>query len=343
MTTPNELRAMVNKAMGSDVLHVGSDERFKVTYIPTNVLPVDVLLNGGIPRGRFTEIFGDFSTLKSYIGLKTIAGVQQSGGIAALIDTEHAFDPEWATAIGVSVDDLILAQPETGEAGVDASEGLIRGNVDIIVFDSIAAALPQDEQTKRLHKENIQPARLAALMSAACRRLTAANSRTAMLWINQTRLNVGQTFGTPESNPGGRAMPYYASYRIRLKKVGKITKDSKVYDGQAWRNTKEQTGQKFQAALEKSKLSAPFRDVWFDWDLESGQVDEIGFLIAQGLEKGYVILNGNTWQHGRWKAVGRERFKTLVTSTPEAQKSLRGALTGFSGASNGKRVFRKRK
>lgn len=318
-----ELMAEINATLKGDVLKLGSDPALVVEYLPTSVLPFDILLQGGIPRGRFIEIVGDYSTLKSYIGIKAIATTQASGGVCALIDTEHSFDPEWAATLGVDVDNLIIQQPETGELAIDTAETLIRGKCDLIVFDSIAATLPQTERNKRLHDESVQPARQAMLMSLAMRKLTAANSKTAMVWINQTRLNVGVTFGNPESLPGGRAMPYYASYRINMKKVGKITRDVQSWDGEKMVATKEQIGQKFRAVVEKSKLSKPFRDVYFVWDFETGEIDEVGFLIALGLESGQITQKGAAWAFDGQTYRGRENFKREVAENAELQARMR--------------------
>lgn len=318
-----ELMAEINATLKSPVLKLGSDTDLRVEYLPTKVLPIDILLNGGIPRGRFIELFGDFSTLKSYIGLKAIAATQETGGVCALIDTEHSFDPQWASTLGVDTESLIVQQPETGELAIDTAEALIRGKADLIVFDSIAASLPQTERAKRLHDESVQPGRQAMLMSLAMRKLTAANTKTAMIWINQTRLNIGVTFGNPESLPGGRAMPYYASYRISVRKVGKITRDVQTWDGEKMVAAKEQVGQKFKATVEKSKLSKPFRDVYFTWDYETGEIDEVGFLIALGLESGAITQKGAMWEFQGKTYRGRENFKTTVQSDPELKSQMR--------------------
>lgn len=332
--TAEQLRQEVNKALGSDVLHSGSDDRFKVSYIPTGLLPVDILLQGGLPRGRFTTIQGDWSTLKTYVGLNAAREVQAAGGVAAVIDTEHAFDPEWARSIGINIDDLIIEHPETGELAMDTAEALIRGGVDLIVFDSVAATLPQAEQEKRFHKENIQPGRQAALMSAACRRLTASNSKTAVLWINQFRENVGMSFGPREKATGGRALPYYSSYIVEIRKVGKITRDEQMYTGEKWQGTKVQVGQKFKMELIKSKLNKPFREMWFDWSLTDGDIDMTAFLVTQGIELGLIDKKGNTWSHASVKAVGRDKFKAALQASPAAQASLtEGILTHHGVAS----------
>lgn len=327
MTTPSELAAMVNEAVGSDAVRLASDPTFVVEYLPTTVLPIDILLQGGLPLGRFTEVFGDWSTAKSYIGLKAIASAQSRGMTAAVIDTEHAFDPSWASSLGVKVSDLLVQHPENGELAIDTAEALVRGGVDLIVFDSVAATLPQDEQTKRMFKERIQPARLAALMSAAMRRLTAANSKTAILWINQTRVNVGITFGSPEAIPGGKALPYYSSYRVSIRKTGKVTRSVKVHDGDKYVDAKEQTGQKFKATVEKSKLNRPNREVWFDFDLTTGAVDETRFLVAQGLELGIVVTKGQTWTYKDYSKRGKDAFRDSMPDKVRAslEREVRAA------------------
>lgn len=321
-----QLMAEINATLKGPVLKLGSDLDLKVEYLPTGVLPIDILLQGGIPKGRFVEFYGDYSTLKSYVGLKAIASTQASGGVCALIDTEHSYDPGWAATLGVDTESLIVQQPETGELAMDTAEALIRGKCDLIIFDSIAATLPQTERNKRLHDESVQPARQAMLMSLAMRKLTAANTKTAMVWINQTRLNVGVTFGNPESLPGGRAMPYYASYRINMKKVGKITRDVQTWDGEKMVTTKEQIGQKFKAIVEKSKLSKPFRDVYFTWDYETGEIDEVGFLIALGLEDGIITQSGASWEFEGEKWRGKDKFKTAVTEDRTLQDRIREAV-----------------
>lgn len=334
--TAQEVMQAVNSALGGNVLRMGSDKSLEVQYINTGLLPMDILMHGGLPKGRFTLVVGDYSTLKSYIGYHSIRECQRQGGTAALIDTEKAFDPEWAKSIGVNVDDLIIYPPRDapegkffpGELAIDTAEALTRAGVDLIVFDSIAATLPQAEQNKRLHDENIQPARVASLFSAACRRLTAANNKTAYLWINQYRLNVGVTFGNPQVITGGRAMPYYSSMIIEMKKAGKITRDVKMYDGEKWKGGKEMIGQKFQATITKSKLSKPFRDIFFDWDMTTGSIDLPGFLMAQGMEHGLIKQTKNTFEYKPKgiKAVGRAKFKAKMASDPDVLADIENAV-----------------
>lgn len=334
MSKAQELMAEINKALGEGTVKLGSDESLLVKRLPTGVLPIDHLLDGGIPTGRFTELFGAYSTLKSYIALSCIAQTQKNGGVCAIVDTEHAYDPVWAESIGVNTADLIYQAPETGEEAVDVTEVLVRNGVDLVVWDSVAATLPQAESTKRMSKESVQPARLAALMSLGMRKLTAANDHTAILFINQTRLNVGVVFGDPETVPGGRALPFYASYRVALRKAGKEKESVDTYDSTGKKTTVNQvTGHKIRATLEKSKLSAPSRDVLFTFDLTSGQVDEIGYALSAGLEKGIVKHEGRSWWVDETeKTVGAEKFRGWLRDHPEVVEMIRQELLEPSGS-----------
>lgn len=296
-----QLMSSVNSILGKGTLTTASDPFFNVTYLRTGIAPIDDLLQGGIPFGRFVEIFGDYSTLKSYIGLCAIRECQQMGKLAALIDTEHAFDPKWAKEIGVNLEDLIIKRPANGEEAIDIAEILIRGGVDLIVFDSVAAALPKSEENTQLSGDkNIQPARLAQLMSLAMRKLTAANTKTAVLWINQTRINVGVMFGSNESVPGGKALPYYASYRISLRKAAKVFEDTYVtVIGDENRPTKKKfkltVAQQIRATVEKSKLNAPHRDVMFNFDFRMGMVDDWWYLATKCLDTGALTYERKMW------------------------------------------------
>lgn len=330
-TTAKQLKDLVNATLKDDVLGFASDEQYSAEFISTGVLPIDVLWQGGVPRGRFIELYGDYSTLKSYVGLMSIASFQRQGKVCAIIDTEHSFDSDWARSCGVDVDELIIQRPETGELAMDTAETLIRGGCDLIVFDSVAAMTPQAEQSKRLHGESIQPARIAMLMSAALRRLTTANKTCSMIFINQMRVNIGITFGSNEALPGGKALPYYSSYRTHFRKVGKITRPRKAFDGEAWVNTKDIIGQKFKVELTKSKLSKPFVEQHFTWSLEKGALDLIGYLIAQGIETGLVSQKGNTWSYGSVKAVGRENFRNKLEENDTAALELENEIRAFHG------------
>lgn len=327
------LKDAVNKALGSTVLTLGSDERFIVKYIPTGLVPFDIMLRGGFPRGRMTMIQGDWSTLKSYAGYCAIRETQLAGGTAALIDNEHAFDPEWAEDIGINNEDLILIHASTGEEALDAAEALVRGGVDLIVFDSVSAALPQSEAKKRLHKEENQPGRQAALFSLACRKLTTANSgRTALVWISQLRENIGITFGPREKATGGRALPFYSSYIIDVRKAGKVNREDKMFTGDKWENRNTQIGQTFKAELIKSKLNKPNRSVWFTWSLIDSEVDLASYLFNEGLTSGVLVQKGATYYYGKVKiAVGKDKAKAKIKTDDALRHDLTDDLYKQAG------------
>lgn len=329
MNTAAEMVAELNRVLGEGTVKLGNDPSLEVQYLPTGVLPIDYLLQGGLPRGRFTEFYGDYSTLKSFVALRAIAETQKAGGVCGIVDTEHAYDPEWLRALGGDPDTLIVERPDNGEKAVEVIEVLVRSGVDLIVWDSIAATLPKAEQEKRA-TEDKQPARLAQMMSRALRRLNSANKRTAILCINQTRTNVGITFGSSETVPGGKSLPFYASYRIKLAKAGKIRADIKVFDGEKWIGTKETTATKIKATLLKSKLNKPDREVWFTFDLRTAAVDDVGFLINQGLEQGHITVTGGRYKLPSWKKT-KHGMKQLKESLTEGDiQWLTDQLTGTS-------------
>jgi len=339
MNRAEQLRAEINKAMGGNVLQMGNDKRYAVEYMPTGVLPFDILLNGGIPRGRFVTVTGAYSTLKSYLGLMSIAETQRRGGTCALIDTEHAFDPSWATQLGVDTKNLIIWPPldddskqdVTGEEAFDMAEVLVRSKVDLITFDSVAASLPQQEQNKRLSKESVQPGRLAALMSLAMRKLTAPNQKTGILFINQLREQIGVMFGNPEKATGGRALPYYSSIIVNIRTAGWITEASKVFDGDTNHSTKRKIGQLFVGQVQKSKLNTPWTDLYFAYDMRKSQIDMPKFLFAQGVEIGEIERSGNKWSCLGVTAPSKEKFLDLLVSEPDLQEALEEAVRKHHG------------
>jgi recombination protein RecA len=321
----------INNIMGKGTMTLASDPYYKVDYLPTGISPIDDLLGGGIPYGRFIEIFGNYSTLKTYVGLRAIAMCQAKGELAALVDTEHSFDPKWAKECGVILDGpngLVLKQPDSAEEAMDICEVLIRGGVNLIVFDSIAAALPRSERDTMLSGDkNIQPARLAALMSIAMRKLTTANKKTAMIWVNQTRVNVGMMFGNPETTPGGKSMGFYASQRLALRKAGSVVEPVEVYvtekgsDGRPVPKKKkinQTVAVTIRATLEKSKLNQPHRDVQFNFDFRNAKIDEWWYIATQCLDVGAIEYNRGVWEvcEGKMKGQkfrGREGFQEKMT------------------------------
>lgn len=317
----DDLAKKINKLLGEGTVQMASE--VKVEYLPTGVLPLDWLLGGGLPRGRMVELFGPYSTLKSYVGLSAIGRTQQAGGRTMLVDTERSFDPEWARHLGVDVESLVYVSPPTIEEAVDITEVAIRDRVDLIVWDSVAASLPAAEREKREAGEKHQPARLAAMMSRATRKLNSANESTAILWINQVREKVGVVYGSPETTPGGRALGFFASYRVALRKAGKLTEEVKSHDGHTGKTIKETTGWKVRATLEKSKLSKPHREVLFTFDLTTGRVDESRWLVAQMIEQGGITRSGASYQFGDESWRGIEAVVGAVKDSESLQETMK--------------------
>jgi len=319
--TAVELAAQINALFGPGTVSLGSDKRFEVEYLPTGFLPLDILLGGGLAQGRMVEIFGTWSSLKSLIGLHAIATTQRAGKVAALIDTEHAYDPTWAEQLGVDRSKLLIDWPETGEKAVDLMEAFVRAKADLIVVDSVSVLLPRSEK-ELMMQEQAQPARLAALMSAALRKLTTANEKTAFLWINQTREKVGITFGNKETTTGGTSLPFYASQRVHMRKSSKVTEVIKAFDGDKDVDVKKLIGQKFVAGLEKSKLNTPHQEAHFTWDLKSASIDMASYLTAKALELGLVEKNAATWTYQGTKIVGREKWLTELAKNEDMKWEL---------------------
>lgn len=323
-----EIAAALNASLGEGTVRMGSDPSLEVVQWATGCVPFDVILGGGLPAGRSVELFGGWSVLKSYFGLVAIAAVQAQGGTAAIVDTEHAFDPAWAEELGVDLGELIVQHPKTGEDAVKVTTTLIMNQVDLVVWDSVAASQPKSyAEAEPGSSEEQQPARLAVLMSNALRRMTSLNSKTCLLFINQTKTNIGVRFGSKESTPGGRALPYYASMRIRLSRAGKITRDVKTFDGENNVTAKEITGYKIKAELDKSKLNKPHRELWFTFDLDSAEIDETGFLIAQGIEQGWITEPSKGWftieEIMDGKVHGRKKLRQWVESDEDVLEWMR--------------------
>lgn len=312
--------------MGAGTVLLGSDPSLAVDVWPTGSTPFDVVLGGGIPKGRSIELFGGFSVLKSYLCLVAIGSVQQRGGTAALIDTEHVYDPDWAVSLGVDPDTLIVQHPETAEDAVTMGTTLIKNGIDLLVWDSVAASFPK-AYAEAKPGEDEQPARLAALMSKGMARMTAANKHTALIFTNQTRTNIGMSFGPKESTPGGKALPFYASMRIRLTRAGRVVEDDTTFDGEKMIKTKRTTKLKIKAEVEKSKLNKPFRELWFVFDLADQTIDDVGFLMAQGIENGFIVEESKA----RWSIPsvmegtvhGMPKLRKFIDEDEEVQEWLR--------------------
>lgn len=300
--TAQEVMDRVNQQFGPGTLKWASDPEYRVSYLPTGLAPIDDLLMGGLPYGRSVMIHGDYSTLKSYVAQCAAAQAQRRGQVAAIIDTERSFDPAWAKSLGVDIDKLILPPPdriETGEKAIDVAEILIRNGVDLLVFDSVAAALPKAEHEKSMD-EGGQMLRQAAMMTKALRKLTAANRKTAILWINQTRVNPNIMFGNPEAIPGGKALAFYSTYILGLYKGSTVQEDRTVWvtgkEGQPVKKTvKQGIGYEIRAHLKKSKLNVPDRQETFVYSSKTGAIDDWAYLANKALGLGLL-----GYERGRW-------------------------------------------
>lgn len=309
----------------------GNHPDLHVVRRETGVLPLDMQLDGGLPRGRFIEVYGPYSTLKSYYAYKAIAAAQDRGEKVALIDYEHSWDPDWGTACGVDVDDLIVARPTTAEEGIGILDVFLLQRFDLVVWDSIAAAqAAQMREAAPGSKEESAPAALARVMSRGLARLTASNKHTTVIFINQTRQTIGVTFGPQSTTSGGKAMGYYASLRLSFTRTGKITENIKKWDGETYIDAKRVIAHKIKCTLEKSKVSAPYSECHFVFSLQTGEVDNVGYLIGLGLEEG-LIDRTKTGHHTipgvLDKAIhGKDNFRRWVEDNEEVTEWLKESL-----------------
>jgi recombination protein RecA len=304
----------IEKQFGrGSIMKLGSAERQSVDSIPTGSIALDLALGvGGIPRGRITEIFGPESSGKTTVCQHVIAEAQRKGGIAAFIDVEHALDPGYARACGVNVDELLVSQPDTGEQALEITETLIRsGGVDIVVVDSVAALVPRAEIEGEMGDSfvGIQ----ARLMSQALRKLTGAVSRsnTALVFTNQLREKIGVMFGNPEVTPGGRALKFYASVRLDIRRVETIKTGT------------ESVGNRVRVKVVKNKVSPPFRVAEFDVMYGEG-ISVEGGLLDVGVAMDVVTKTGawftfNETRLGQGREASKEFLKTNTDVAAEAE------------------------
>ena len=292
------------------------DERHyaKVAGIPTGSLSLDIALGGkGIPRGRVTEMFGPESSGKTTLALHVIANAQKAGGIAAFIDAEHALDTTWAKRLGVDVSSLLVSQPDTGEQALEIAEMLIRSNsVDVIVIDSVAALTPAAELQGEMGSSHM--GLQARLMSQAMRKLTAVinKSKTSLIFINQIRMKIGVMFGNPETTPGGRALKFYSSIRLDIRRIATIKDNNAVA-----------VGNHVRARVVKNKIAPPFRDAEFDIMFDSG-ISYEGDLIDLAITKDVVTKSGAWLNYGEIRlGQGRENAKKYLAENKELCEEIK--------------------
>jgi recombination protein RecA len=303
-TALNQIERQFGKG---SVMRLGDEARAPIEVIPTGSIALDVALGiGGLPRGRVVELYGPESSGKTSLALHAIASVQRTGGIAAIIDAEHALDPEYAKKLGVDTDALLVSQPDTGEQALEIADMLIRsGALDLIVIDSVAALVPRAELEGEMGDAHV--GLQARLMSQALRKLTGAinNSGTTVLFINQLREKVGVFFGSPETTSGGKALKFYASVRLDVRRIETLK------DGQ------EAVGSRIRVKVVKNKVSPPFRQAEMDLLFNQG-ISREGGLIDLGVEHAIVRKSGAWYTYeGDQLGQGKENARTFLKDNPD--------------------------
>ncbi len=307
----------IEKSYGKgSIMRLDEDAYLAIPGISTGTLSLDLALGGrGIPKGRIVEVFGPESSGKTTLALTVAANAQKTGGVAAFIDAEHALDPSWARRIGVNIDDLLVSQPDTGEQALDICELLVRSNaVDVIVIDSVAALIPRAEIEGEMGDTHV--GLQARLMSQAMRKLTGviARSQATVIFINQIREKIGVMFGSPETTPGGRALKFYSSVRIDIRRTGAIK------DGE------DNVGNRVRAKVVKNKVAPPFRQAEFDIMFNEG-ISATGDLIDLAVEAGVCQKSGAWFSYGELRlGQGRERAKDFIRENQDLFSEIRQAV-----------------
>ena len=305
--------AKIEKDFGKGaIMRLGETEIPKVEAISTGCLTLDVALGiGGIPKGRIIEIYGPESSGKTTVALHCVAEVQKEGGTAAFVDAEHALDPVYASKLGVNLDDLYISQPDSGEQALEITETLIRsGAIDIIVIDSVAALTPQAELDGDMGDSHV--GMQARLMSQALRKITAASSKSkcTIIFINQLREKIGVMYGNPETTTGGKALKFYASVRIEIRKADTLKDGSDI------------VGNHVKAKVVKNKVAPPFKVAEFDIMYGTG-ISNMGCVLDLAVENGFVQKSGSWFSYNDEKiGQGRDKAMEFLKSNPESFKEL---------------------
>jgi len=314
--------AQIEKQYGQgSIMQMDEHQYAKIEGIPTGALSLDIALGGrGIPRGRVTELYGPESSGKTTLALHVIASAQKKGGVAAFIDAEHALDTTWAKRLGVNVSALLISQPDTGEQALDITEMLIKSNsVDVIVIDSVAALTPKAELEGEMGDRHI--GLQARLMSQAMRKLTGviSKSKTSLIFINQIRMKIGVMFGNPETTSGGRALKFYSSVRLDIRRLATI-KDSTGA-----------IGSRVRARVVKNKIAPPFRDAEFDIMFDSG-ISYEGDIIDLGLGCDIVEKSGAWLNYGSVRlGQGREKAKKYLEENKDLCEEIKQKVLAAKG------------
>jgi recombination protein RecA len=305
---------------GSIMRMVDVSNKMAVEAIPTGSIALDLALGvGGIPRGRITEIYGPESSGKTTLCYHVIAEAQKMGGIAAFVDTEHALDPSYARKCGVDLDNLYISQPDTGEQALEITETLVRsGAIDVIVVDSVAALVPRAEIDGDMGDAHV--GLQARLMSQALRKLTGAinRSRTSVIFTNQLRMKIGVMFGNPETTSGGRALKFYASVRLEIRRVDSIKSGADI------------TGSRSRVKVVKNKVAPPFKQAEFDIMYAEG-ISAAGSILDVGVELGVVRKSGAWFYYGEERiGQGRENAKDFLKANPDMQEEIYRRILGLA-------------
>ncbi len=314
--------AQIEKQYGQgSIMQMDEHSYARIEGIGTGSLSLDIALGGaGLPRGRITELFGPESSGKTTLALHAIAEAQKAGGVAAFIDAEHALDTTWAKRLGVDVSSLLVSQPDTGEQALDIAQMLIASNsVDIIIVDSVAALTPKAEIEGEMGDTHV--GLQARLMSQAMRKLTAiiSKSRTALIFINQIRMKIGVMFGNPETTPGGKALKFYSSVRIDLRRITTL------------KDAKGAIGSRVRARIVKNKIAPPFRDTEFDIMFDSG-ISYEGDLLDMALASDIVQKSGAWINFGDLRlGQGRENAKTYLIENPDLRSEIKNKVLVAKG------------
>jgi len=284
------LQAIKTKFGEDSIMKLGDKPKVNINAISTGSIGLDAALGiGGLPRGRIVEIFGPESSGKTTLSLHVIAEAQKLGGICAFIDAEHAMDPEYSKRLGVKIDELLISQPDTGEQALEIVDSLVRsGKIDVIVIDSVAALTPKDEIEGDMGAYHV--GKQARLMSQALRKLTAivAKSKTIVIFINQIRMQIGVMFGNPETTPGGKALKFYTSVRLDIRRIAQIKKGEEIMGG------------RIRVKVVKNKVAPPFKQTEFDLMYNEG-ISREGEIIALGEKMGLVKKTGTSYSFGEEK------------------------------------------
>ncbi len=312
----------IEKSFGKgSIMRLDENAHLSIPGIETGALSLDLALGGrGFPSGRVIEVFGPESSGKTTLSLHTIASVQKSGGVAAFIDAEHALDPTWAKLLGVNIDDLLVSQPDSGEQALEICEMLVRsGGVDIVVIDSVAALTPRAEIEGEMGDTHV--GLQARLMSQALRKLTGAISKShcTVLFINQIREKIGVMFGSPETTSGGRALRFYASVRVDIRRIGALKEGDK------------HIGNRVRTKIVKNKVAPPFRQTEFDIMFDEG-ISVVGDLIDLAVTDEIVEKSGAWFSYGDVRlGQGRENSKRFLKENPELIAEIKGKILAARG------------